>query len=196
MARSVWERKVRQGTQHNNQFNKSQIILYSVLSSCSGGDCPSTNDGIIQSTNYPNNYPDKDDLSFPLEVPSGSTIQLTFQDFALEASGSCGYDYVKVLDTDGKTQLGKFCGNSLPSTIKSSGNKMTVIFHSDENVNKKGFKATWKAISGSSSGEVTSPNYPGKYPHNKKETKTISIPKGKRIELRFTYFVKEEILFL
>ena len=57
---------------------------------------------------------------------------------------------------------------------------MTVIFHSDENVNKKGFKATWKAISGSLSGDMTSPNYPGKYPHNKKETKTLTVPKGKK----------------
>merc|ERR1719431_1215074 len=120
----------------------------SETSSCTGGDCASTSDGIIQSTNYPEKYPDKDDLSFPLEVPSGSTIELTFQDFSVESHAKCDYDYVKVVDSDGKTELGKLCGDATPSTMRSSGNKMTVIFHSDENVNKKGFKATWKAVSG------------------------------------------------
>ena len=68
---------------------------------------------------------------------------------------------------------------------------MTVLFHSDDSVNKKGFKASWKAVTGSSSGEVTSPNYPAKYPHNHQETKIISVPEGKKIELTFTYFAIE-----
>jgi len=68
---------------------------------------------------------------------------------------------------------------------------MTVIFLSDHSVNKKGFKATWSAVTGTSAGEVTSPNYPAKYPHNKQEVKTISVPKGKKIQLTFTYFAIE-----
>jgi len=68
---------------------------------------------------------------------------------------------------------------------------MTVLFHSDDSVNKKGFKASWKALAGTSSGEVTSPNYPAKYPHNHQETKIISVPEGKTIELTFTYFAME-----
>ena len=68
---------------------------------------------------------------------------------------------------------------------------MTVIFFSDHSVTKKGFKATWRAVSGTSAGEVTSPNYPAKYPHNKQEVKTISVPEGKKIELTFTYFAIE-----
>ena len=159
-------------------------------SDCTGGDCASTGTGVIQSTNYPSNYPNKDDLRFPLEVAAGSTIQLTFQDFAVEADPSCQYDYVQVLDTDGSSKA-KLCGESVPSPIRSSGNKMTVLFHSDHSVVKKGFKATWSARSGTPSGEVTSPNYPGKYPHNKREVKTISVPEGKKIELTFTYFAIE-----
>jgi len=163
----------------------------SETSDCTGGSCASTSSGVIQSTNYPANYPNKDDLRFPLEVAAGSTIQLTFQDFSLEPANGCVYDFVKVLDSDGTTELKKLCGDSLPSPIRSKGNKMTVLFHSDHSVNKKGFKAAWKAVTGTSSGEVTSPNYPAKYPHNKRETKTISVPAGKKIELTFTYFAIE-----
>merc|ERR1711862_168982 len=56
---------------------------------CTGGSCASTSSGVIQSTNYPANYPNKDDLRFPLEVAAGSTIQLTFQDFSLEPTNGC-----------------------------------------------------------------------------------------------------------
>merc|ERR1719318_2177626 len=162
----------------------------SETSDCTGGDCASTGTGVIQSTNYPSNYPSKDDLRFPLEVAAGSTIQLTFQDFAVEADPSCQYDYVQVLDTDGSSKA-KLCGESVPSPIRSSGNKMTVLFRSDQSVVKKGFKATWTARSGTPSGEVTSPNYPAKYPNNKVEVKTITVPEGKKIELTFTYFAIE-----
>ena len=124
-------------------------------------------------------------------MAAGSTIQLTFQDFSLEPANGCAYDFVQVLDSDGTTELKKLCGASLPSPIRSTGNKMTVLFHSDDNVNKKGFKASWKAVTGTSSGEVTSPNYPAKYPHNKVDSRTISVPAGKKIELTFTYFAIE-----
>merc|ERR1719317_1177813 len=230
---------------------------------CTGGSCASTSSGVIQSTNYPANYPNKDDLRFPLVVAAGSTIQLTFQDFSLEPGmdvygNGCVYDFVQVLDSDGTTELKKLCGgsgsgngggwssnggsgsgngggwsgnggsgygngsgngggwssnggsgsgngngnggdgsiaddiaNAIPSPIRSTGNKMTVLFHSDDIINKKGFKASWKAVTGTSSGEVTSPNYPAKYPHNHVETKIISVPAGMKIELTFTYFAIE-----
>ena len=121
-------------------------------------------------------------------VEAGSTITLTFTDFDLEPESTCGYDYVKVLDTDGVTQLKKLCGTSLPSPINSSGNKLTVIFHSDHSVNKKGFQANWKAVSGVSSGEVTSPGYPNSYPNSQRQVKTISVAQGAKIKITFTAF--------
>merc|ERR1719244_1546846 len=82
----------------------------SETSDCTGGSCASTSSGVIHSTNYPANYPNKDDLRFPLEVAAGSTIQLTFQDFSLEPADGCVYDFVQVLDSDGTTELKKLCG--------------------------------------------------------------------------------------
>ena len=169
-----------------NFSNCIEYQLNCVKSTCTGGDCPSSTTGTIQSTNYPANYPDNADLSFPPVVEVGSKIELTFTAFDLEAHSNCAYDYVKVLDTDASTQLAKVCGDSLPSKIKSSGNKRTVVFHSDGDINKKGFKATWKIVFGASFGEVTSPGYPSSYPNSQNKVKTITVIPGAKIELTFT----------
>ena len=42
------------------------------------------------------------------------------------------------------------------------------------------------------SGEVTSPGYPGYYPHDVSVVQTISVPQGGRIELTFTAFDIED----
>ena len=102
------------------------------------------NGGTIQSTNYPDNYNNNEDIEIPIEVAYGSRVKLTFTDFDVEFHHSCSYDWVQIQDTDGSL-LGdgpskKFCGNTLPPTITSSGNKMTVIFHSDLDVTTKGFQ--------------------------------------------------------
>ena len=170
-------------------LNYSNCIVYllnDLTSTCTGGDCPSSTTGTIKSTNYPANYPDNADLTFPLVVEEGSQIELTFTAFDLEANSNCAYDYVKVLDTDGTTQLAKLCGDSLPSKIKSSGNKLTVVFHSDVDINKKGFQATWNIAFGATFGEVTSPGYPSSYPNSQNQVKTISVISGAKIELTFT----------
>ena len=163
-----------------------------ILSECTGGDCPSSTTGTVKSPNYPDNYPDHEDLSIPIEVTSGSTIELSFTTLDIEPEASCGYDYVKILDSDGTTELAKLCGDSLPSPLKSSGHKLTVVFHSDESVTRKGFEATWKEVAGVSTGEVSSPGHPGSYPNSETVVKTISVPEGSKIELTFTALSIEE----
>ena len=47
----------------------------------------------------------------------------------------------QVLNSDG-SQLVKACGTNKPAVLKSSGNKMTVVFHSDGSVVAKGVVST------------------------------------------------------
>ena len=119
-------------------------------------------------------------------MQEGSKIELTFVAFDIEPETNCGYDYVQVKDTDG-TQLAKLCGESIPAKIKSSGNKLTVVFHSDRNVNKKGFEANWAVAFGASFGVVTSPGHPNSYPNSQNVVKTLSVIPGAKIELTFTH---------
>ena len=78
-----------------------------------------------------------------LEVASGKKIKLTFESFAVESHSSCRYDYVLI--SFGSVSQ-KYCGTDRPSPIMSSGNAMTVTFHSDHSVSLSGFRATWEAV--------------------------------------------------
>ena len=64
----------------------------------------------MKSGNYPSNYDNDKHLIFPLEVASGSSIELEFTggekvkfdsyfflDIDIEPHASCSYDYVQVL---------------------------------------------------------------------------------------------------
>merc|ERR1711934_157061 len=75
-----------------------------------------------------------DGLSSILEKDNNST------------SGRCRFDYVEILESNGKGV--KLCGDDVRSGQKfhSEGKEMTVRFHSDESITKKGFKATWKEV--------------------------------------------------
>ena len=137
------------------------------------------------SPNYPNDYPPNEDITIPLNVRAGATIHLSFESFELEG-GSCLYDFVKVMDSDGTTELAKLCGEYHSLNIKSSGNKLTVVFHSDKDGNKKGFEASWTEFAVVEAGEVTSPGYPGSYPNSQNMVKTIYVAEGAKIELTFT----------
>ena len=120
-----------------------------------------------------------------LEVAEGQKIKLTFESLDIEAHASCRWDWVQV--SFGSEEQ-KYCGSNKPSPIISSGNTMTVLFHSDQSVTHNGFKATWKALETSgmllciltlvcyyiiniSSGKIKSPNYPADYPKNVDEVK-------------------------
>ena len=90
-----------------------------------------------------------------------------------------------MLDTD-NSQLVKACGSTKPAVLKSMGNKMTVVFHTDYSEVRKGFSATWKEVEANAvdtSGEITSPNYPENYPDNKEQEYKIVVAAGKRVEL-------------
>ena len=57
----------------------------------------------------------------------------------------CTFDYLEVRDgpTANSTMIGlKLCGGIEPPPIQSTGNSMTLIFHTDRSVEKKGFKIT------------------------------------------------------
>jgi len=109
---------------------------------------PVTAGGTIKSPNHPAPYPHDNDTTFHLEVSPGSVIQLTFTAFSVEVEpeSGCIFDYVEILDTD-PAPTTKLCGHNLPSTVTSTGNKMTVHFHSDNSVNFPGFSANWEEVS-------------------------------------------------
>lgn len=71
---------------------------------------------------------------------------------SLEFHHSCHYDYVEVRDGDSINSgvIGRFCGNSRPAPVQSSGNSLHILFVSDGYKNFDGFFATFQENSGKS----------------------------------------------
>ncbi|XP_077677493.1 scavenger receptor cysteine-rich domain-containing protein DMBT1-like [Eretmochelys imbricata] len=102
--------------------------------------------GTFQSPFYPENYPDNADCVWEIEAVSNYRVTLSFRDIVTEG-GRCQYDYIEIYDGPLHTSplLGKICSGSY-LTYTSSSNLMTVRFHSDSSVTKKGFRADYYTI--------------------------------------------------
>ena len=100
---------------------------------------------MISSPNYPGNYPSNTNCNWTIEVPEGFTVSLQFNDFLIEPTSSCYYDYIKVFDgpnQDGSF-LGKYCRTGPLEKISSIGNVMFISMTSDAGLEYSGFNATF-----------------------------------------------------
>ncbi|KAL0115118.1 hypothetical protein PUN28_010597 [Cardiocondyla obscurior] len=111
------------------------------------------------SPNYPEHYPNVTNCVRILEAEKGMLLKLDFRDeFKLEDSEDCRYDFLEVRDGQYgfSNPLGNFCGPSFPPELTSKTRHLWLRFHSDENIEGKGFKAVWTTI--------PRPTYPGVLP--------------------------------
>ena len=147
----------------------------------------------------------------------GNSVNLTFSHFEMEdhyGTGNCSYDFLSVTEGDGSTELGKFCGLSVPERISSSSESVLVHFQSDYSVAHNGFRlgsevlqsvgkhnsnltlSEW-AVEGCGgiltkpNGILESPNYPNIYPSNVECLWYIQTRLGQSIELNIEDFYLE-----
>ena len=85
-----------------------------------------------------------------ITVPERKIVKLTFDNLDLkqDSGSTCTADYVEVLDGSRRNDKskGKFCGDSKPEDIRSSGRYMWVRLRTvPHDSNYEGFKATYKA---------------------------------------------------
>uniref|UniRef100_A0A673XEJ4 Zgc:154142 n=1 Tax=Salmo trutta TaxID=8032 RepID=A0A673XEJ4_SALTR len=106
--------------------------------------------GVIKSQNWPMNYKAASECMWSVEVPKGKTITLTFTHFDVEAkdifTSKCldnmvAYDIYN--DGAESTKHGPWCGDRLPATITTKGNKLVMRFYTDFFMEAKGFRACW-----------------------------------------------------
>jgi len=179
----------------DNQPSRFQIDYQSLPGGCGGHYISES--GVIQSPNYPDLYPANSDCEWLIDTQAGNTVNLYFEQFALEGSGTyCYFDYVRVYDGPNMTfpLLGTFCGRTVPEPVRTSQNHMFVQFQSDSSVNYGGFKATFNTntcgniIVADDDGNIQSPGYPGSYPQNSQCTWEIKAPQtSQRIILQFSH---------
>jgi len=163
-----------------------------LLGICSqGGRCPGTERGVITSPNHPKDYPVKRDINYTLETVQGSLIELTFEAFDLEPGRTSGrggcYDSLRIIDSDNEI-LGTYCESVNIKPFNSTSNRLTIIFTSDEDITRSGFRASWRRIEiKETSGKLTSPGYPN-LPSGDifERVAALNAPKGSRFQLTFT----------
>ncbi|XP_039651601.1 inactive serine protease PAMR1 isoform X2 [Perca fluviatilis] len=117
----------------------------------SGGDCRICGgviqraQGVIAMESYPTNAR----CEWTVQVERDSTIELRFSLLSLESDHNCRSDYVEVRDGSDLSSpvIGRFCGDQLPSPIKSSGNLLHILFTSDGYSNFDGFVLTFQESS-------------------------------------------------
>ena len=121
--------------------------------------------GVIQSPDYPENYPEDVLCQWVIKLSPQYRIRLEFMHLQVEKSTSCQYDFVLVMDgpPTSPTTLGRFCGNSSKTVVDSKSNEMTVLFKSDMSMTEKGFEAYWYAQPAIIETASTTPT-PSKFP--------------------------------
>jgi len=99
---------------------------------------------VVESPNYPKNYPNNVDCKWILKGKKSSTrLTLVFDSFNIEWNSSCSradYLYVGVVARYTKVHL---CGTRVPTnfSLVSKKNEMTLRFVSNGSTRKPGFRA-------------------------------------------------------
>merc|ERR1719175_21163 len=160
--------------------------------------------GHLTSPNFPANYPLELHERKTIEVAKGNVINIHFTDLDLERP----YDYVDIIDGDG-TFLGHFGprhnldegvdGEGSGDGSSEGGERMItsftewvhVLFHTDDSESRSGWRLEWSSSPAlerelPTSGHLTSPNYPGRYPNDYDSVQKIQVPEGNTIRIRFT----------
>ena len=109
----------------------------------------SAKDAILQSPNYPNNYPNNSRCYTLIQAPEGNVVFLNITHFALESDGDqqgvCKNDYDSLSLYDGQDDsaplLGKYCGSLIPESFESSGRYLYAVFRSDQRTEFSGYSA-------------------------------------------------------
>ncbi|XP_002161936.3 tolloid-like protein 1 isoform X2 [Hydra vulgaris] len=175
--------------------------------------------GMFSSKNYPNKYENNAFCEWKLTSPNSTVIQLRFTDFELEKSSGCRYDFLEIYNENpiNFSLIGRFCGNEIPDVIISSSNSIYLRFQTDKHDVKRGFEATWIAVSknhfeesyiskrhvntekdkcggirNSNEGSITSPNFPNNYPASSHCVWILESNQSSKIVLNFKSFDLEK----
>ncbi|KAH3842061.1 hypothetical protein DPMN_115549 [Dreissena polymorpha] len=117
-------------------------VMSSSHSQC-GGHFYGTS-GLITSPNYPNNYGDNENCIYNINVPSGFSVCLQFDNFTTETC--CDHLIFYDGPSTGYRQLVSLSGQSNETHMCTSGNYLTAQFRTDGSVTLQGFEANYTAV--------------------------------------------------
>jgi Zn-dependent metalloprotease len=110
--------------------------------------------GVFYDSGGPNgNYPPNSNSTLIIHSPGATGIRLTIEEFDIEpgSGSSCNYDYIEFHDGNSasaplinNTRYCNTTGN--PGTITSTGEYITIFFHSDPGVELAGYKIIFECL--------------------------------------------------
>ncbi|KAG8573749.1 hypothetical protein GDO81_012532 [Engystomops pustulosus] len=160
---------------------------------CEGVLISNRSQGILESLNYPDPYPNNKYCNWTIQTTTGNTISYTFRTFQLDYI--CFYTYMKLFDGPNETarEIGTYCGTQLPPGGTTNGTSLHVVFQSQSSSSHQGFQLIWSVngcggdLSGPN-GTFTSPGYPMKYPNNRECIWYITASPGSSIQVTILDF--------
>ncbi|CAD6234720.1 GSCOCG00002067001-RA-CDS [Cotesia congregata] len=102
----------------------------------------------FESPNFPEPYQPNKQCHWNFSAPENHKISLNFTFFKIEKSENCTKDYIRLIDGNDVDSpiFGNFCGVKNYLKIKSTKNRLNVLFSSDSQVQEAGFSATVIAV--------------------------------------------------
>ncbi|XP_072014073.1 scavenger receptor cysteine-rich domain-containing protein DMBT1-like [Amphiura filiformis] len=160
----------------------------------------------ISSSNFPSEYKDSEVTFTTITAAPGQQVLLNFTAFEVEENSEklLGYncfDFLLFFDADYAKRdafLGEACGSTaLFSPLKSTGQHMHLIFHSDVSYTLQGYEATVTSVEPCSSfftspGVLSSYNYPSNYYNNERCYLRYRSNARQQVRITFVDFDLEE----
>ncbi|KAE8599448.1 hypothetical protein XENTR_v10017189 [Xenopus tropicalis] len=100
--------------------------------------------GIITSPGWPADYPARINCSWYIRASPGEKITIRFQEFDLQGSSTCSFDWVTIGPSQNYDGA-RACGSTIPAPYTSLQDHVWIKFHSDEHVSRKGFCLSYLA---------------------------------------------------
>ncbi|CDQ87928.1 unnamed protein product [Oncorhynchus mykiss] len=113
--------------------------------------------GLFTSPNYPSKYPPGIECVYIIEAPPRLCIHLFFNErYSIEPSWECKFDNIEVRDGPFgfSPVIGRYCGQTIPPFIRSSGRYLWVKFVSDGELEAIGFSVNYNFTAGKNQHEV------------------------------------------
>lgn len=102
--------------------------------------------GYFTSPNYPERYPPDRECIYIIEAAPRQCIDLFFDDkYSIEPSWDCKFDHIEVRDGPFGFSpiIGRYCGQEIPTYVRSSGRYLYIKFVADSELEAIGFSARY-----------------------------------------------------
>ncbi|XP_070584314.1 cubilin [Erythrolamprus reginae] len=113
---------------------------------CEGIIIVNHSQGILESLNYPNNYPPGVYCDWTIQTTTGNTLNYSFQALSTKGGNKCERDHLKLYDGPNaqSTLIDTFCGDTVPPSGGTTNSSLHVVFFSDQINESTGFQMLWK----------------------------------------------------